>query len=118
MSDECAHSDQEIKHSGCDKERRAQARAQRSDHLDRIAQHNELRGAEANVVRGASEAGQIGQRKSAVVDRLTKFLELAGDTYLLYQAALPEDLYFSRLAATSAENRRICERPSNSEAEG
>lgn len=34
---------------------------------------------------------QVGQPRSAVLDRLTKFLELAGDAYLLYQAALPEE---------------------------
>jgi hypothetical protein len=34
---------------------------------------------------------KIGQPKSAVLDRLTKFLELAGDAHLLYQTALPEE---------------------------
>jgi site-specific DNA recombinase len=34
---------------------------------------------------------KIAQPQSAVVDRLSKFLELAGDAYLLYQASLPAE---------------------------
>ncbi len=34
---------------------------------------------------------KIGQPKAAVVDRLTKFLGLAGDAHLLYQTTLPDE---------------------------
>ena len=59
-------------------------------YIDRLIDKEAFEGRKATLLmEQKSLQEKIAEPKSAVVDRLAKFLELAGDAYFLYQTALP-----------------------------